>query len=175
MTFSDRPQSLPAPITNHTDNYVHTVFSFPQTISNFSKFDVHSSSQHAERKHTGRPWRYRQREGFIIMAGCSWPIRLAELGSCCGTHMKLPALTYTCTDLHISHPEIYNSNLVARQGQTVAKTSASQCTYIRHRTTCKCPIGAYATDIHVYGTDIHPAKDAYATDIHVYGTDIHPG
>ena len=89
--------------------------------------------------------------------------------------MKLPALTYTCTDLHISHPEIYNSNLVARQGQTVAKTSASQCTYIRHRTTCKCPIGAYATDIHVYGTDIHPAKDAYATDIHAYGTDIHPG
>ena len=35
--------------------------------------------------------------------------------------MRLPALTYTCTDLHISHPEIYNSNLVARQVQTVAK------------------------------------------------------
>ena len=33
----------------------------------------------------------------------------------------LPALTYTCTDLHISHPGIYNSNSVARQVQTVAK------------------------------------------------------
>ena len=49
------------------------------------------------------------------------PIRLTEMYSCCGAHVKLPALTYTCTDLHISHPGIYNSNLVARQGQTVAK------------------------------------------------------
>ena len=100
----------------------------------------------------------------------------AQLANQIGRNSRvLPALTYTCTDLHISHPGIYNSNLVARQGETVARTSASQCTPTQHHLHVKPPLArtllTYMCTVLTYTL----AKDAYATDIHVYGTDIHPG
>ena len=46
---NDRPQSLPAPITNHTDNYVHTIFRFHKQFKIFFQIPV-CTSRRAECK-----------------------------------------------------------------------------------------------------------------------------
>ena len=87
-------------ITNHTDNYVHTVLRFT-TISNFSKFDVHSSGQHAERKRAARSMlELRAQRGLASLDnnGGQLANQIGRNSRVFQSTMELPALTYTCTD-----------------------------------------------------------------------------